>query len=547
MRQISSLWKSLLLLLVPILISLPLSELASEPWAQHLLKRKQAEIRLFQQTRHQELDQVLREQMKRFVFNCQAGDMALLRDPTFYNGHIRLQGLQLASGAGCSSLGTAILPAAVGLPTGPLLDDKGLSATISKFHTEQELVAYYRTGGNTIYWVLNNSWIHSLINTPCNNCFFVTFTSKNAAQIPSLFPRGNRAIKDEPDNLKLKTTATSTLLKNTLWAGTALRAYAKQQVYMVGLWSGTGIGVLLVALYWLQRNYRYSLKGLLQTGLKKREFVPFYQPIVDSRTQQVVGFEALLRWQRGNRLIPPNIFIEYVEEQGLILPITEQLLEQVIDDLPQLPANQWVSVNLVATHIEQPLLRNLLAKHHNPSPDQLTFELTERKPIIDINAAIQEITELQQMGYHFKLDDFGTGYGGFAYLQRLGIRQIKIDKMFVDTIGTNDLKRDVLDAIIIFGRESGMEMIAEGVETQQQIDYLNQMGVFLIQGYIIAKPMPLNMLSSWQQRWQTEVQQEAQQELQQQEQQQGHPQHGPNKLTATPHHHPTACSSATRT
>ncbi|MGL5038046.1 MAG: hypothetical protein ACRC6F_10035, partial [Aeromonas sp.] len=81
------------------------------------------------------------------------------------------------------------------------------------------------------------------------------------------------------------------------------------------------------------------------------------------------------------------------------------------------------------------------------------------------------------------------------------------------------------------------------VETQQQIDYLNQMGVFLIQGYIIAKPMPLNMLSSWQQRWQTEVQQEPQQ----QEQQQGHPQHGPNKLTATPRHHPAACSSATRT
>ena len=187
--------------------------------------------------------------------------------------------------------------------------------------------------------------------------------------------------------------------------------------------------------------------------------------------------------------------------------MTEQLLEQVITDLPQLAPEQWVSVNLVAAHIEQPLLRTLLAHSQNPSPARLTFELTERKPILDIKAATEEITLLQQMGYHFKLDDFGTGYGGFAYLQSLGIRQIKIDKMFVDTIGTNDLKRSVLDAIIVFGRESGMEMIAEGVESQLQVDYLSQHGVYLIQGYFFGKPMPLKILTHWQREWQLQHQQ----------------------------------------
>ena len=114
----------------------------------------------------------------------------------------------------------------------------------------------------------------------------------------------------------------------------------------------------------------------------RKEFIPLYQPIVDARTHQVVGFEALLRWQRGNELIPSGTFIEYAEEQGLILPMTEQLLEQVITDLPQLAPEQWVSVNLVAAHIEQPLLRSLLAHSQNPSPTRLTFELTERKPIL---------------------------------------------------------------------------------------------------------------------------------------------------------------------
>ena len=113
-----------------------------------------------------------------------------------------------------------------------------------------------------------------------------------------------------------------------------------------------------------------------------------------------------------------------------------------------------------------------------------------------------EIAALQERGYHFKLDDFGTGYGGFAYLQRLGIRQIKIDKMFVDTIGTDDLKRSVLDATIAFGLKSGMEMIAEGVETQEQVEYLHRHGVHLIQGYVYAKPMPLSKLKIWLMAWQ---------------------------------------------
>ncbi|MFA7258182.1 MAG: EAL domain-containing protein, partial [Aeromonas bestiarum] len=170
-------------------------------------------------------------------------------------------------------------------------------------------------------------------------------------------------------------------------------------------------------------------------------------------------------------------------------------------DLPRLAPAQWVSVNIVATHLEQPHLRSLLQRHGWPSPTRLTFELTERKPITDIKAAIGEITALQQLGYHFKLDDFGTGYGGFAYLQRLGIRQIKIDKMFVDTIGTDDLKRTLLDSIIAFGHESGMEMIAEGVETGEQVEYLRQHGVHLIQGYVYARPMALARLQIWLLAW----------------------------------------------
>ncbi|MGL5498176.1 MAG: EAL domain-containing protein [Aeromonas sobria] len=500
--RISPVWISLLLFALPIVGSQSLGLWFAKPMAFHLLENKVTELKEAMAERHRELDASINKQLARFEFNCGAKDMELLRDPRFYSAHIRLQGLDLASGNSCSSLGVEIPLLKELQNSGQRFGKLGITATVAKYNTEQDLVAYYRSGSNLAYWVLDNSWSHELLQHPCTNCFYLEFSPQDPNATAAYFPRGDKAIKQEESNRSLSFFDPNELTKQTVWAGKALEQYAHDQLNYYGLWSGIVLGTLLSAAYWLLRNYRRSLKGLLQTGLAKREFVPFYQPVVNSQTRQVVGFEALLRWQRGNELIPPGSFIDYAEEQGLILPMTEQLLEQVISDLPLLAPEQWVSVNLVATHIEQPLLRQLLATHHNPSPDRLTFELTERKPIHDIKAATDEITLLQQMGYHFKLDDFGTGYGGFAYLQGLGIRQIKIDKMFVDTIGTNDLKRSVLDAIIAFGRESGMEMIAEGVETQQQVDYLGQHGVYLIQGYVFGKPMPLKMLPRWQREWQ---------------------------------------------
>lgn len=503
MRTISPLWLTLLLFCLPLLASLPLSQLLGGTLAHQLLQKKKEEINAALVERHQVLDESIRNQLVQFHFDCGEQDMTLLRAPRFYNEHIRIQGLLLTSGGGCSSLGMDLPFTLAELPPYPNQDAFGIAATQARFNTEQEIVAYYRSGGNIVYWVLSNSWSHALLQYPCANCFYLEFSQLQPGGSSPTFPRGDSAIKEEAgsQSLSLSFLDPHEQIRQTLWAGRALEQYALQQARYYGLWCGAAVGALLVAAYWGLRNYRRSLKGLLQAGLARREFVPFYQPVVDSRSQQVVGFEALLRWQRGGGLIPPGAFIDYAEEQELILPMTSQLLEKVIADLPKLIPGQWVSVNIVASHLEQPHLRNLLLRHGWPSPAQLTFELTERKPITDIETASAEIGALQQRGYHFKLDDFGTGYGGFAYLQRLGIRQIKIDKMFVDTIGTDDLKRSVLDATIAFGRESGMEMIAEGVERQDQVEYLDQHGVHLIQGYVYAPPMALTKLKIWLLAW----------------------------------------------
>ncbi|PJG60010.1 EAL domain-containing protein [Aeromonas cavernicola] len=499
MHRSAPLLNCLLLLLIPILVALPLSQLLGRPLAHYLLEQKMEDIQQALLTRQIELNTALREQLPKLTFDCGKGDMALLREPRFYNSHFRLLGIELASGGGCSSLGPAIPAAAIAFPTTAEDRHYGLTATAAGFHTEQELVAYFQVGGNTIYWVLNNSWVHHQLKDACANCFFIEFIPKDPQLHTPYLTRGDRNIKHELSHQSLSLTFEhpGSEFKQTLWGGIALQRHAEQQAHKYAVYAGSALGLVMLTGYLLRRHYRRSLKGLLQTGIAQQEFTPFYQPIIDSRDQRVVGFEALLRWQCMGNHVPPAVFIRYSEEQGLILPITEQVLEQVIIDLQKLPSTLWVSVNIVAAHIEQPLLRHLLQKHHWPSPERLNFELTERSPITKIDTAMREITALQQQGYHFKLDDFGTGYGGFSYLQRLGIRQIKIDKMFVDTVGTDDLKRTVLDAIIASGRESGMEMIAEGVETQEQVKYLNQNGVYLLQGYVYAKPMPLSQALHW--------------------------------------------------
>lgn len=502
MKRLSPIWSSLLLLALPVLSSLSLAPLMGNVLAHHLLQQKRAEIETSMAERQHMLEAGIGDQLARFAFDCGEQDMALLRDPSHYNRHIRLQGLKLTSGKGCSSLGPDLPIIDANTLPNPVLDSFGLTATPPEFDTEQELVIFSKQRGNLAYWVLSSSWIRTILELPCPACFYIEFTPL----VPGLahhklFPRGEQAIKDEADSQSLSFTTPGDKMQQTLWAGQALQQYALTLAYRGSLWGGAVLGLLLLACYWLRRHYRQSLKGLLHAGLARQEFVPFYQPIIDSRTRCVVGFEALLRWCRGGEFTSPGAFIAYAEEQGLILPMTEQLLDKVIADLPQLAPEQWVSVNLVAAHLEHALLRNQLQRHDWPSPTRLTFELTEREPIMDIEAATHEITLLQEKGYHFKLDDFGTGYGGFAYLQRLGIRQIKIDKMFVDTIGTDDPKRNLLDAIIAFGRNSDMEMIAEGVETQTQVDYLGQHGVHLIQGYLYAQPMQLHDLLPWQATW----------------------------------------------
>ncbi|MFH6561078.1 hypothetical protein [Aeromonas caviae] len=181
----SPLWIPLGLFCLPPLLMLLLTPLLSDKLAHHLLQTKERALLDYQQERNQLLDHDVPAQLAHFAFDCGPKDMALLRSPQYYNRHIRLAGLQLANGSGCSTLGPALPQLAdAGIPVSP---DFHISSTAPMFDTERETLVYARRNGNLAYWVLDSSWSHELLRPPCNDCFYLEFNHKHPTQSAMLF------------------------------------------------------------------------------------------------------------------------------------------------------------------------------------------------------------------------------------------------------------------------------------------------------------------------------------------------------------------------
>ncbi|PSV56358.1 EAL domain-containing protein [Photobacterium sp. GB-3] len=264
------------------------------------------------------------------------------------------------------------------------------------------------------------------------------------------------------------------------------------------------IFIFIICLFLGLRPQQRTIKMAIERGLKKREFIPYYQPIINSVTGSIIGCESLLRWCKANgEIISPAIFINIAEQNKQIYEITDLLISQVAEDLSKLTNihdNFYISINVIPRQLQnQTFATKLLATLSSAqvSNHRVAIEVTERTQFTNVTSAKEVMQRLIDHGISIKLDDAGTGFGGFSYFQELPISTLKIDKMFIDTIGTCDVKANILNAIISFGKEAKLTMIAEGVETQEQVNYLRDQGVFLIQGFYYAKPMPFSDLEKY--------------------------------------------------
>lgn len=280
--------------------------------------------------------------------------------------------------------------------------------------------------------------------------------------------------------------------------------YYKQLSWLSTIAFSAILATIIALLSYRLLTVRQSLERVIKDALRFSEFVPFYQPIVDSRDGRVVGAEMLARWRRNDgTIVLPHQFIPVAEDSGLIINITRQLIEKTVGDIGRLgwhEGDKYISLNIVPEHLKSDRLFELVdrqLKTHRLPAKSLSIEITERMQIDDLEEARRYLEDFYRTGIELKLDDAGTGYGGFSYIQELAISTLKIDKMFVDTIASDDVKGSVLESIISFAKASNLEMIAEGVENERQVQYLKERGVFYIQGYVYAKPMPLAEFQAW--------------------------------------------------
>jgi EAL domain-containing protein (putative c-di-GMP-specific phosphodiesterase class I) len=251
-------------------------------------------------------------------------------------------------------------------------------------------------------------------------------------------------------------------------------------------------------------NDRTALEIELNRALEHKQFQLYYQVQVD-KSRQPVGAEALIRWIHPEQgIVSPMQFIPLAEETGLIIPIGRWVLDTACAQLKawagdELTQNLTLAVNICAMQFHQPdlvpMIRAMVIEH-GINPNQLKLELTESLLLEDIDDTVATMRELKEIGIQLSLDDFGTGYSSLQYLKLLPLDQIKIDQSFVRNLATDSNDAILVQTIIAMSRALGLDAIAEGVETEEQNEFLGLRGCHAYQGYLFGKPVTIEQFAA---------------------------------------------------
>jgi EAL domain-containing protein (putative c-di-GMP-specific phosphodiesterase class I) len=242
---------------------------------------------------------------------------------------------------------------------------------------------------------------------------------------------------------------------------------------------------------------RLMLENALRRALETHEFELHYQPLFDLRKRTVTGFEALLRWHPpgGGALMAPGEFISVAEDSGLIVPIGEWVLREALRQAKgwQSPGRPLsISINVSANQLSRSVFVERLRRLVNElgiDPGLIELEVTERVIIEGAGEAREALDEIAALGVGIAIDDFGTGYSGLAYLKRLPIDTVKVDQSFVRDLTVDPDDKAIVTAIVAMAASLDVEVIAEGVETEEQLEELKRLGCTRGQGFLLARPM----------------------------------------------------------
>jgi len=242
---------------------------------------------------------------------------------------------------------------------------------------------------------------------------------------------------------------------------------------------------------------RIALESELRRAVQNEEFVLFYQPQIDLKSGELMGCEALIRWQHPERgTLSPFFFIDAIENNGLIIPVGKWIIREACRQCAEWSqlglTHIKISINLSARQFSDPELLNDIKRAISDAgiqPSQLELEVTESLLATDIRRAIELLKELQSLGLTIAIDDFGTGYSSLSYLKQLPLDKLKIDRAFVKDIPDDNDDKQITSAIVAMAHSLNLRVVAEGVETREQQDYLRDLDCEYAQGFLIDKPL----------------------------------------------------------
>ncbi len=301
------------------------------------------------------------------------------------------------------------------------------------------------------------------------------------------------------------------VLASSSWSPTSAY-HLPDEVRVNGSWvqSGAAMLMLFALLHILQSDAaeRSMLDRDLEVALREQQFVLHYQPQLN-RAGKVIGAEVLIRWQHPQRgLVAPVEFIGHAEKTGMIIPIGQWVLEQAVRQLRIWRDDPRYAAIGLAVNISQKQFRQAsfvadmlrLIDEHAIDARRLDLELTETLIVQDIDDLLRKMTVLVERGVRFSLDDFGTGFSSLSHLKRLPLNTLKIDRSFICDVLTDSSSETIVRTVIALGQSMGMTVIAEGVETEAQQQFLLSNGCMQFQGYLFSKPLPLQAFTEFVER-----------------------------------------------
>jgi len=242
----------------------------------------------------------------------------------------------------------------------------------------------------------------------------------------------------------------------------------------------------------------------LRSGLDNHEFELYYQPQISPNNKNVIGFEALVRWEHPTLgFLPPDVFIFLAEENGFINELTQSIFSMAIKQ-----SEQWLkqglkinlSINLSAANLHDmsllPFISRIL-EESTISAAQITLEITESMLMQDQTDIIDKLNQIKRLGMRLSIDDFGTGYSSLAYLRHMPVDELKVDRSFISDLNTFDSDLKLVHSIIDLAHNLDLEVVAEGIETEVQQQLLTDLKCERLQGYLYSKPMPYDQVVTW--------------------------------------------------